>query len=322
MFKKILIPLDGSDLAERALRPAFKIARQLESEVILLRAAHAQSMFPVMNDGTIGMELLWPEQVINRAQQESRDYLEALKEKYSSETFRLETRVIDEEPATGILNTAAREEIDLIVMSTHGYSGLTRWMLGSVAEKVLRAACCPTIIMRSLDPIEKILIPLDGSSYSEKALLPGLEAAGHLGAEVTLLHAVGDLSIDQASAKQLEPLIGQNLRASYHSRSRLYLERAAKSHQRSDLPIYTNVADGSPAESILEFVRENAIDMVVMATYGRTGLQHWVYGSVTEKVLRSGECSMFIVPPHARVAETAERAGEPRAAKHLLPVLS
>jgi nucleotide-binding universal stress UspA family protein len=183
-------------------------------------------------------------------------------------------------------------------MSTHGYSGFTRWVLGSVAEKVLSTASCPVLIIRSEQPIRKVLIPLDGSSLSELVLEPALELAAGLKAEVTLLRVVEPVDVrDIEYYEQIEHGLGLRMQRDFHDNAEDYLRQLATTHQRTDLKIQTAIEEGATAERVLHFAETRGSDLIAMATHGRSGLQRWMYGSVTEKVMRSGCCSMLIVRP-------------------------
>jgi len=301
MFNKILVPLDGSELAERALNPALTLVQQVKGEAILLSVPVLKEMFV---SGGNGYSVLLPEDSLQESQQELMGYLQTVAQNWARPDVLLRTEVIKGDEASVIVETAAAENVDLIVMSTHGYSGLTRWMLGSITEKVLRAAPCPVLVMRSLDPISRILITLDGSELAEYSIEPGLEFAQQYGGEVILLRV-------EHSQESFLPRFGPPQMPSEAPRdedrgqkkvsdfAKIYLKRMVESQRLSGQHIETAVSFGSPAEGILDFAELNQIDLIVMSTHGRTGLAHWVYGSVTEKVLRGAECAMLIIRPPA-----------------------
>lgn len=299
MFVRILVPLDGSRLAERALQPALQLAKSGVGELILLRAPEAKTMFEPSEFGLFNYDLLWPQQVLERSTTEARQYLESVCSSIREPDIRLWTLMIEGDPASIIVDTAAREQVDLIVMSTHGYSGIARWVMGSVTERVLRAAKRPVLIVRSNEPIRSIMITLDGSGLSEKALDPGIEMAARLECPVTLFRSVSEPSVDQAIVQQLDKLergMGERVQREPFRLAERYLVRIAKKHRRAGLDLKTVVATGPAASEILDFASQSSVDLIVMSTHGRSGLNRWVHGSVTEKVLRAGCCSMLIVP--------------------------
>lgn len=295
MFNKILVPLDGSQLAERALAPALGMAQHVHGDVLLLRVAMPVRML-VPTDGGYGV--LWPDESVDRNHTEGEQYLEAIRTAHAKPEFIVHTAVVDGDVASAIVDTATGENIDLIAMSTHGYSGITHWVLGSVAEKVLSDAQCPVLIVRSEQPIRRVLIALDGSTLSELALAPALELAAALNAEATLLRVVDPVDMhDIEYYEQIEHGLGLRMQRDFHDSAERYLRDLAATHPHARLNIHTEVEEGSAAERILKFAESHGIDLIAMATHGRSGLQRWMYGSVTQKVMRRGCCSMLIVRP-------------------------
>ncbi|MBL8058886.1 MAG: universal stress protein [Anaerolineales bacterium] len=284
MFHRILVPLDGSPLAEAALAPALAVARHTQAEVWLLRVPAAERIF-VPLAGTEGV--LWPDQSLGVSRKEAKQYLDnLLKPGLHPELagVPIHTAIVDGDVASVIVDTAAAEGVDLIGMSTHGRSGLTRWMLGSTAEKVLSAAPCPVLIRRGQQPLRRFLITLDGSPLAERALAPGFALAAALGEQVTLLRVLDDHGASDPAARQA---------------AEADLWRQAQAHAVAGLEVRTEVLVGPAAETIITRLGALGADVAVMATHGRTGLRRWIYGSVTEKVLDSAHCSLLVVRPAA-----------------------
>ena len=300
MFTKILVPLDGSELAERALVPAFALAQQSEGGVLLMRVAVPQfaatTTTPIYGD----YGLTPPVQTAEEAQTESENYLKQVRTEQAPRGLAVWLEVLQGNVAEAIVDRAAAVDVDLIAISSHGYSGLRRWMLGSVAEKVLYQAPCPVLVIRSPCPIRRILIPLDGSPLSEQALPPALDMAASLGAEVTLVRAVHTLASDDiARLDDVEKGLGQRVVEDLRLEAEQYLAEAAEKYGRPELGLTTAVVDEPAATSILDYADARAIDLIAMSTHGRTGLQRWIYGSVTEKVLHGAQYSMLIARPPA-----------------------
>jgi nucleotide-binding universal stress UspA family protein len=303
MFAKILLPLDSSDLAEYALQPAVHLAQQAQAELLLLHVLEHRTVLVPEGPDVMGHSLYYPETTYNRAEIAARDYLNGFQYGLAKGYPEISWRFLleDGDPAAKIVDTAVNEHSDLIIMSTHGYSGLTRWVLGSVAEKVLRHAPCPVLIVRADQPIKNVLITLDGSKLAESSLPLGLAAAQAFAANVTLLR-VDDLT-DRLDAQELAELnneewgLGERLRASVQEEIIYYLAQIRLRYGRDDLNIDTATCYGKPSQAILNFAESHDIDLIVMSTHGRTGLSRWRYGSVTEKVLRGADCDMLISRP-------------------------
>lgn len=295
VFKKILVPLDGSELAERALYPALTVAQQTRGQVILLSVPILKHVFVTER---AGYGLLLPNNSFEKSRQELIAYLQSIRESQEEADFNVCTRVLDGDPASVIVDAATEEGVDLIAMSTRGHSGLTHWMIGSVTEKVLRAASCPVLVIRSSKVISKILITLDGSELSEQALKPGFEFARCVEAEVFLLQVLNILSPSEVRwLNELEAGLADRLRED----SKAYLKTIAGDYRDAvgGKGVQTIVRAGHAASKILDTVENLDIDLIVLATHGRTGLRRWVYGSVTEKILRSTNCAMLVVRPAA-----------------------
>jgi nucleotide-binding universal stress UspA family protein len=285
MFKKILVPLDGSQLSQRALEPAIAMSKRAGAELLLVRT-------PVVD--TLSFAVTGSKQA--EARNDALVYLETIRKSNEQPDLHIQTRLVEGDVAGAIVDTALSEQVDLIVMSTHGYSGLTRWVLGSVTEKVLRSAPCPVLAVRAARHPQKVLITLDGSPLSERAIEPGLAVAQSLNAAVTLLRVVPRVSID-GKLDEHERGLSRRMQEDLIEEARDYLRARSEAAARSGVAIKSEVRIGSPADIILEHIETYGTDLIVMATHGRTGLKRWVYGSVTAKVLRSVNCSMLVIRP-------------------------
>jgi nucleotide-binding universal stress UspA family protein len=297
MFAKLLVPLDGSQLAERALEPALQMAQFANSQIVLLRVpVFRQVMLP----DAAGEVVVWDENLDDRTQAEAEDYLEQIRSRYPH--INIITRVISGDEAGVIIDTAGREAADLVIMSTHGYSGFTRWVMGSVTERVLRHAPCPVLVVRKEGPISNVVITLDGSPLAESALEPGLAIARYFGARACLLRVYYGGSLTEKERVQInwtEGESGASLYEQVQAGVKQYLDELAQAHQSAGQIIETAVMEGSPAFTILDYAEARSTDLLVMATHGRTGLRRFVYGSVTEKMMRSIDCNILIIRPEA-----------------------
>ncbi len=296
MFTKILVPLDGSALAERALLPALTIARFYNAEVMLVRVPEAVQMF-IPAEGGLGMH--YPDRAQEQARGAAWTYLQGVQAERGVNGVPLAARLADGDVASALVDAAVEERADLIVMSSHGYSGVTRWVLGSVAEKVLRAAACPVLIVRAPQPIQRVLIPLDGSPLAGHALAPALDLAEALGASVLLLRVLPDVGPHELETlDELERGLSDRMLDDAHEGAQAYLDGMAATFARPGVEIKTLVSAGAVAPAILKQAELGDMDLIAMATHGRTGLRRWIYGSVTEKVLHTAATSMLVVRPH------------------------
>jgi nucleotide-binding universal stress UspA family protein len=303
MFNKILVPLDSSDLAEQALGPAIKLGQQSQGEITMLHVLERHTIIIPDGPEIMGQSLSYIESDKEQEENAAQEYLNGLKDEirraYSELTWK--SRLVEGDPASCIVDLAESEKVELIVMSTHGYSGFTRWLLGSVTEKVLRHVSCPVLVVRDDRPLRRVLITLDGSLLAESSLPLGFDVAQAIGAEVHLL--LVDEKSENIDRHMVEALnkdelgLGERYRQAFHDQAKNYLNRLRLTHGRDNLKTQTAVCLGKPAPTILNYAEENEIDLIVMSTHGRTGLARWRYGSVTEKVLHGANCALMIYRP-------------------------
>ena len=289
-FKRILVPLDGSELAERALSPALALAAAMPAKLFLIRVAIPLSL-------NLDPELY--KRILELGQDDANHYLTSIQSRFSSFATQIEAQVVVGRPARSIINFAQEKEIDLIIMSSHGRSGVSRWVYGSVADKVLHNTPCAKLIIHPqviIEPfsIKRILVPLDGSSIAEQALEPALALAVALPAELILLR--------MTAAPQLflqEPVPGwPTLNAVMETTTQeanTYLQGVQAAVEGSDVSISSLVTTGPTAEGIIEIADSQRADLIVMCSHGRSGIERWVFGSVAEKVLRCVNCLTLVI---------------------------
>ncbi len=292
MYDTILVPLDGSDLAENALRYARKIAAANDSRLVLMRASKTtEAVVDLL--GQLTSPVITAEQLKGSAEQ----YLDfvAMTQAHSNTV----TYVHAGNPASVILDCEQAECADLIVMSTHGRSGVGRWALGSVAEKVLQKAQVPVLLVRDRRPIKRILVPLDGSPHAEAVLRHAVQLAEVFEAELTLLR-VAKRDVAPVSARQVATLLNDAIKAIPPAviepdQDERYLEITAQNRIPEEIPVTFLERTGDAAETILQIAKEH--DLIAMSTHGYSGLERYMFGSVMEKVLRATDRPMLVVRP-------------------------
>jgi nucleotide-binding universal stress UspA family protein len=176
MFKKILVPLDGSDLAKRTLAPAMDLAQPVNGKVFLVSASVPKHV-AVAESAVPGMPLI--EEPHEKSHEKLTAHLHMVRAAYTHPDVTIRTEVIPGDAASVIVDTAEAQEVDLIAMSTHGRTGLSRWVLGSVTEKVLRSAPCPVLVVRGAVAFSRILITLDSSPTRSKPWSLALKSPGN-----------------------------------------------------------------------------------------------------------------------------------------------
>ncbi|MCC7359520.1 MAG: universal stress protein [Anaerolineales bacterium] len=296
MFNEIVVPLDGSPLAERALPPARALAQHIQTPLRLVSVAVARQM---LVPDEVGFGVLYPDQSLVQARGEAANYLANLLAATPAGAPRQLTDLREGDVAGEIVDAARQAAAGLIVMSSHGYSGFKRWLLGSIAEKVLYAAPCPVWVVRTPEPPQHLLVTLDGSQLAEEVLLPALTVARCFGAKLTLLRVISEISgPDIQALDTYERGLGRRFVDQSYDEAAGYLALVAENHTTRDLRLDTAVRSGPAAEVILEYAETQSVDLVAMTTHGRTGLRRWVYGSVTHKVLDQLPLSMLVARSH------------------------
>jgi nucleotide-binding universal stress UspA family protein len=215
----------------------------------------------------------------------------ALREVQAPEgNVRVEHRLADGEAAIEILEVADDIQAGLIVMGTHGRSGLSRQLLGSVTERTLRDATCPVLaVNKNTLPakIQTILFPTDLSDSSESALGVAFSLARDYRARLIVLHV--------ASFGQAVPYSEFERMLKESSAYRRQLEDKLRHCQKPECNAEFRVEEGDPAEQIVRAAKQARSDLIVMGSHGRTGLRRLLMGSVAEKTLRSASCPVLLV---------------------------
>lgn len=288
MLEKILVPLDTSPLAEEVLPYVIELARAFNSAIDVINVCELHQ----------GQEVA-----------ACRSYLEAtaarIKADLAGQADKIKTDIIMGSPGPKILTYAENEKADLIMLSSHGRSGVKLWPFGSTVDKVLRRTGVPLIIVKvketmGLQPqddlFKRILVPLDGSELGAKTLPYVVEIAAKLGSEVHLLHVIETAKHVHALGRiDTVPFIEGEL-ASLRKRAQDYLDQASTQFTRSGSNVLTIVKEGNVAEEILKYAGEEQCSLVAISSHGHSGLESWILGSVTSKVLSAGSKSLLFVP--------------------------
>lgn len=310
MFKRILVPLDGSLRAERALPVAARIARASQGTVVMLRVVSLPMQYgPPSAPATYTSELLDTEEM------GARDYLTSVAQSDTLAGVPTEIQVETASPALAILNAATTRHADLIVISSHGRTGLARWVLGSVAQHVVRHSAVPVLVLREHGPspvephpdkehLFRVLVPLDGSPLAEATLEPAVElatalttpGAGALHLVLVLLPYEADTTnmpeaLAMRGAKSYLSGIADRLRAE-HTGLRVTWTVAAQLDVA--VAILRVAEQGDDTEGAGVF---GGCDVIAMATHGYGGLKRWMIGSITERMLQAAKLPLLIVRP-------------------------
>ncbi len=324
MFKRTVVPLDGSIRAERAIPVAARIARASGGYVVLLRVVSAATEYwpnmvsePPMRQVAIDADLT-----------EAEKYLSEVATRTKLDDVPTETVALYGSTASTILDVAHSSRADLIVLCSHGYTGMTRWVLGSVAEKVARHADVPVLILRESGPVPagphpdavrplRALVALDGSADAKAALEPAASLIAALAAPAAgALHLVR-VAPPVTAERGVQPFDACSSSEQVLHRAKRYLSAMVEHlHEGLTVPAVADLnltitwsvaVDTDVARAIIRLAENGedtegagifgGCDMIAMATHGYSGLQRWAMGSITQRVLSATKLPLLVVRP-------------------------
>lgn len=294
MWERILVPLDGSNLAELALPYAEELAAAFDSEVILVYVSEpAESQYRHMHQ-------LYVEELAGQVRNRIKDYRIDM----VSSMVTVSSVVLDGTPAKEVIDYAEKNDVGLIIMASHGRSGITPWATGGVANKVLHVARVPVLLIRVIKPPQKapgkhllnrILLPLDGSEAGEAAVPYIQEFIDRLESEVILFgvvpagqHArtVGGLDYILYPEQHLELVKAE---------AREYLDKVYHRLTGRKGTVRVELRVGDIAREIIKFAEEANASLIAISTHGRSGIGKWVFGSIAHKILQLSNTPVLVV---------------------------
>ncbi|MDS0474684.1 universal stress protein [Natrinema sp. 1APR25-10V2] len=285
MYEDILLPFDGNDSAAAVLHHAAEIAHWADATVHVLFVA----------DTTRDSVTVIKGQTVDALRQQGKDIVAEAEKTLQTLGVDYETDVVQGNPAPTITEYAERYGHDVIVMPTHGREGVSRYLMGSITEKVVRLSSVPVLTARMQPdeqfafPYEDILIPTDGSRGATRAAEHGLTLSSALDATVHLLSVVDDASFGLDVRSTASSETGE-------AAAQEAIDDLVSVAEEYDLrDIVHSIEHGSPVEGILACIDENEIEAVVIGTIGRRGTDRVLLGSVAEKTVRSAPVPVITV---------------------------
>lgn len=321
MFEKILVCLDGSKLAEQILPYVSAEASRFNSKVVLFQAIPEPVMMSPIIPGSVPAPMQTEETLkeAKEADREAQAYLAEVAERLGKHGVRVETMTVPGRAGEAIVGYAVNDNTDLIALATHGRSGLGRAVFGSVADFVLRESGLPILVIKpqeievqpSMKPntFEKILVCLDGSSLAEQILPYAQAQANHFNSKLILLQVATVPTMVLAGAGSATtpggaaPVSGQIITDQFkiaEEEAGKYLQKVAPtlSIDKANLEIVVMQGAGIPtSNAIVDYADKQGIDLVCLATHGRSGLGRAVFGSVADQVLRELGLPILVIKP-------------------------
>ncbi len=297
-FHKILVPVDFSDCSGKAFRYALNLARKFNSELTLLHIN--QIVLAGLSEEEASATNL------QMAEMRKVEYINEQMELYLEQARPMRVPVCQEilpghHIADSIIDYLNEDAFDLVVLGTHGHTGLKHLLLGSIAEKVIRLSPTPVLTVHATEAefrISDILAPVDFSQHSQLAARYALAFAKEFEAKLHLLHVVEQFTYPAFYPEGYYPIVD------FEPEVREKASKNLKSFFKeiADQAVETAVVCGKPCDEIINYVENNGISMIIMATRGLTGLEHLLVGSTAERVVRLSTTPVLTVRanPHEK----------------------
>ena len=298
MFETILVPLDGSLLAECVLPHVVAIARAFNAKVILLRvleknrANGSAQLFDLLN---------WQ---IKKT--EAKLYLEKISARLIKSQLRIDATVLEGLVAESITEFAQSQGVKLIILSSHGRSGVTQWGISSAAQKIILGAPTSVLIVRAHQPAvselkeqpyRQILVPLDGSQRAENALPLITMLARFHKSRIHILHVVKSPEMARHMPPAQEDVdLSNRIVARNQEEAIRYLEQVKSRSHLDSIDVQTHLITSDNAAAALHgLVEQEHIDMVALNAHGYSGNNQWPYGSMVINFILYGKVPLLIV---------------------------
>ena len=288
MFEKILAPMDGSKLAEQVIPHVGELAQAFNSEVILISVCEPEET----ESGQACRMYIYTEADI-------------LKELTVGSGAKIKTKVVTGKADKTILGYAETQDIDLVVMTSHGRSGIMPWSLGSTVTKVLHKVGVPLIVIRAKETLteqdksglfHRVLIPLDGSERAEKVLPYVAEIAKKIDSEIILVqvveagrhvHSVGGINYVRFRDQDVKRM---------KDKAMDYLRKVSTQFAGTRAKVSYEVREGNSAQEIIKLANEKGCSLIALSSHGHSGIEAWLVGSVTYKIMQASNRSVLFVP--------------------------
>ena len=315
--QNIIVPIDFSKMSVQAVQIAKQLAGRFAASIHLAHVRHLN----YATDFVAPAPPIVPFSFMTYEQNAEQTALKELK-KVASECG-VSSATCDvlsgAPPFDEICRLAQTIPADLVVMPTHGRTGLKHVFLGSTAERIVQHSSCPVLVARgkvlqanngSRFRIRTILVPVDFSSCSREGLRYAIAFANEFGARIILLHATYLGYVYSCEGTAIYDIPG--LQKAARKTAERKMREIVRSMNFGAVKFETAFTDGSPVIDICAFAKDHDVDLIITSTHGFTGFTHVLIGSIAEQVVRHAPCSVLVVPshPHIRAANLAKSAGD------------
>ncbi len=301
-LQKILVPIDFSDYSDSAFQYALGFAKTVQAQLTLI---HVEVLIPSLQPeallGTSKMEKTI-RKVLDDIQEQLKERIAIARKAGVNADYAI---IQGKSAATSLLEHLQQNPYDLVIMGTHGRTGIKHFILGSIAEKLVRLSPTPVLTLHKTTrqfQLHHILIPVDFSESSLKAVDYGAEIASRFQSEITLLHVIESLPYPAFYPEGFTPTFDYDPQL----RQRIN-ENLDPILRNSELPVHRVIRLGTPSSEIVHYAVKKDIDLILMSTRGLTGLEHILIGSTTERVVRMSEVPVLTIERQRQGTENLDK---------------
>lgn len=301
----LIVPLDGSEMSERALPYARGLAKREHADVLFVSAVEIPVEFTPIPTAGMAMGAEIDDWVADR-----KSYLESVAATFPN--IKAAYVVVFGSPADVVIEQIEKATSPVVVMASHGRSGLSRLFAGSVASRILGEVHCPILLIRAnlpeqpagaTVPFAKALVPLDGSEFGERVIDGAIDVFEDNGVGLHLLRIVDIPVMTMAAAGDPAAAMNYGLVSEYMDATRdeaeEYLKALTERLSAGGRAVSWEIREGDVAHEIIECTEANGVDLIAMSTHGRGGLGRLIFGSVAEKVLHNANRPLLLLRPKA-----------------------
>ncbi len=309
-MKKILVGVDFSAGSEVAIKQALRVARHTGAELCLLHVGVIPEQ-PVGVPDAMATTAAAYTRIVKDKLAEDREALARMRERVSGQGVEVSQALTDGFADTAIVRAATEMHADLIVIGTHGRTGIKRFLLGSIAERVVRLASCNVLVARPGGDDEggfhRILVPTDFTEAARRALDLGVKLAAP-GAAVDLLHCWQLPALTASTYGPVKSLrdLDEGIRTTLRGQASAAGQRLLAAHEAAGVELAFHEVEAPPTHGIQDWLADHTYDLVVTGSHGRRGVRRFLLGSVAEVTVRHSPCSVLVV--HAGEAASVPRS--------------